>query len=112
MGDFNCIMDAIVISDDENESDDEPISVKIERLQRKRPGSPIVIDSDDDEKSRPGSSRCSTDREVSPADFDMDRVRLPSSDDELDDDNLFDSALDLRRPNNMIPGSFINYFLC
>ena len=118
-------MDAIEISDDEvvsvhdsDDSDDEPINVQIVRLQRKRPGSPIVIT--DDESSDGGdadkvvSNRPSTDREVSPVAFNLDDVRLPSSDDELGDElgtKSWDSALELRLPNNMIPGEFrLNYF--
>ena len=102
-------MDIIVISDDEDvsvegspDSDDEPIVDQIARLARKRPGGPIIIELSDEE-DEPGPSRPSTDREVSPFGVDLDKVRLPSSDDESDDE-LFDSALALRSPNNMIPG--------
>ena len=109
-------MDVIEISDDEvvsvhesDNSDDEPLNVQIARLQRKRPGSPIVItddeSSDEENLDKAGPSRPSTDREVSPLDFNLDDVRLPSSDDELED-HLWDSALALREPNNMIPGEF------
>ena len=114
-------MDAIVISDDENVSvngsddpDDEPILVQIERLhrKRKRPASPIIIESDDEDIMRPGPSRVSTDREVSPIEpVDLDKVRLPSSDDESDD-GLFDSALALRSPNPMIPGKSFLIRIC
>ena len=119
-------MDAIEISDDEavsvresDDSDDEPISVQIVRLQRKRPGSPIVISDDESldegDADKVGSNRPSTDREISPVGFNLDDVRLPSSDDELEDDfkdKSWDSALELRQPNNMVPGeSLLNYFL-
>ena len=106
------LMDAIIISDDEivsvdgsDDPDDEPILAQIERLnrKRKRPDSPIIIESDD-ETIRPGPSRVSTDREVSPMDpIDLDKVRLPSPDSDSDD-GLYDGALALRSPNPMVPG--------
>ena len=112
-------MDAIVISDDDsdvangsNESDDEPLTVQIDRLKRKRKrsNSPIIIESDDDEIDRPGPSRVSTDREVSPSEpINWDKIRLPSSDDDSDEE-LFDGALALRSPNPLVPGKYYDGF--